>query len=604
MPRKKRIAIMVVIIILVISIISGVIFFLYQTTDLFKSNTELFLKYLSQNEQSISSLVTNLEGNVSNTIKQNKYTSELEGKIEHIQDINTTDENTRNTVNKANLKIDSVVDVNNNYNYKNVKLMQNEGEITHFEYIEDNDLYGVRLPEINQFVSADNSSEGQVEEFINVDNFTNILKILKLNIGDIENLITFTDEEKMLILETYKNIILDNVAKESFGKQKNALITIQNQEITANAYYIKVTKEQYNNLVIKILEQIKQDDIILQKIENIMISLKEYTKDQQYDISKDDIKQKIDKKIEDIKNNNIGQEEVRITVYENNRTTVRTSIETPEYKIVLDTLKNENNIYIQFTNTKLGTSENSDTLKIQRVFSENEENLKAEYIKIENNNTTKNSNFEYLKKLEGQKATNSFSMKIENEKTQTKLSINEDIEIVNELENQIKLNNQNNVIINNLSLQQQNEIKQIIQDNINAQGQKILSIVSWDDFIQLLKDIKLIKNTITFSDENNVTEAEKNRFNTQFEFYIGEEMKAENIQNLLNIVEANLEDVEVVSNTRLKLKIKKDTKNDEWFNKVKDFITENDGETYAVAVEYDENTQLVNAIVIDIKEKD
>ena len=335
-----------------------------------------------------------------------------------------------------------------------------------------------------------------------------------------------------------------------------------------------------------------------------MIFLKEYTKDQQYDISKDDIKQKIDKKIEDIKNNNIGQEEVRITVYENNRTTVRTSIETPEYKIILDTLKNENNIYIQFTNTKLGTSENSDTLKIQRVFSENEENLKAEYIKIENNNTTKNSNFEYLKKLEGQKATNSFSMKIENEKTQTKLSINEDIEIVNELENQIKLNNQNNVIINNLSLQQQNEIKQIIQDNINAQGQKILSVVSWDDFIQLLKDIKLIKNTITFSDENNVTEAEKNRFNTQFEFYIGEEMKAENIQNLLNIVEANLEDVEVVSNTRLKLKIKKDTKNDEWFNKVKDFITENDGETYAVAVEYDENTQLVNAILIDIKEKD
>ena len=604
MPRKKRIAIMVVIIILVISIISGVIFFLYQTTDLFKSNTELFLKYLSQNEQSISSLVTNLEGNVSNTIKQNKYTSELEGKIEHIQDINTTDENTRNTVNKANLKIDSVVDVNNNYNYKNVKLMQNEGEITHFEYIEDNDLYGVRLPEINQFVSADNSSEGQVEEFINVDNFTNILKILNLNIGDIENLITFTDEEKMLILETYKNIILDNIAKDSFGKQKNALITIQNQEITANAYYIKVTKEQYNNLVIKILEQIKQDDIILQKIENIMIFLKEYTKDQQYDISKDDIKQKIDKKIEDIKNNNIGQEEVRITVYENNRTTVRTSIETPEYKIILDTLKNENNIYIQFTNTKLGTSENSDTLKIQRVFSENEENLKAEYIKIENNNTTKNSNFEYLKKLEGQKATNSFSMKIENEKTQTKLSINEDIEIVNELENQIKLNNQNNVIINNLSLQQQNEIKQIIQDNINAQGQKILSVVSWDDFIQLLKDIKLIKNTITFSNENNVTEAEKNRFNTQFEFYIGEEMKAENIQNLLNIVEANLEDVEVISNTRLKLKIKKDTKNDEWFNKVKDFITENDGETYAVAVEYDENTQLVNAILIDIKEKD
>ena len=81
-------------------------------------------------------------------------------------------------------------------------------------------------------------------------------------------------------------------------------------------------------------------------------------------------------------------------------------------------------------------------------------------------------------------------------------------------------------------------------------------------------------------------------------------MKAENIQNLLNIVEANLEDVEVVSNTRLKLKIKKDTKNDEWFNKVKDFITENDGETYPVAVEYDENTQLVNPIVIDIKEKD
>ena len=45
---------------------------------------------------------------------------------------------------------------------------------------------------------------------------------------------------------------------------------------------------------------------------------------------------KINKKIEQVKSNNIGSDEVQIVVYENNKKLVRTSIEKIKEKLTID----------------------------------------------------------------------------------------------------------------------------------------------------------------------------------------------------------------------------------------------------------------------------
>lgn len=146
---------------------------------------------------------------------------------------------------------------------------------------------------------------------------------------DIKGAITFTDEEKQALQNTYLNIIKSNVSKDKYSKQANSIITVNNKSVTTNAYTITLTKEQYNNLIVKMMEQLSKDEVILSKIDNIENIIKE--KYSSYDAEKslrEEFVEKINKEIEDIQNNNIGNDEVKITVYEAKGKTTRTTIQT------------------------------------------------------------------------------------------------------------------------------------------------------------------------------------------------------------------------------------------------------------------------------------
>ena len=54
MPRKKRRMIIIVSIILLLLIIAITLFLLYINTDMFKSNSTLFAKYIGQNVENIT----------------------------------------------------------------------------------------------------------------------------------------------------------------------------------------------------------------------------------------------------------------------------------------------------------------------------------------------------------------------------------------------------------------------------------------------------------------------------------------------------------------------------------------------------------------------
>ena len=112
MPRKKRIAIITVAISLLVVAIIGILVFLYLETDAFKTNETLFTKYLAQNFEELDNLKNN-DDSIKNLLENSKYTSKIDGKIEYIENKDTSYENKNNSVNNIKLKIDEQKDKQN-----------------------------------------------------------------------------------------------------------------------------------------------------------------------------------------------------------------------------------------------------------------------------------------------------------------------------------------------------------------------------------------------------------------------------------------------------------------------------------------------------------
>ena len=130
----------------------------------------------------------------------------------------------------------------------------------------------------------------------------------------------------------------------------------------------------------------------------------------------------------------------------------------------------------------------------------------------------------------------------------------------------------------------------------------------------MLQNLEIIdKNTIQISENNEVTDTERKRFNSQFEFFASENLTSDNIKELINTTENNLEDIKVLlkngeiqdidmdelnsSNDSSEYKknisellfyIKQNSNNKEKVSNALKYI-ENDDNKYNVSIEYDNN---------------
>ena len=161
MPRKKRILIITISIILVISVIVGIFIFLLLKTDLLKTKEELFSKYFVQNFQILDALSLDNE-EIDNTLENNKYSSSLIGTVQYTEDMNTSNENTNSEINNYQFKANSEVDKTNQYIYSKIEITDKEEKLAGFEYINDKEIYGIKLDGIRQFVSIDTGNVSEL----------------------------------------------------------------------------------------------------------------------------------------------------------------------------------------------------------------------------------------------------------------------------------------------------------------------------------------------------------------------------------------------------------------------------------------------------------
>ena len=605
MPRKKRIAIITAVILIAIIAILGILAYLYLQTDAFKSNERLFAKYLVQNIDRLGELQQIENTNVENLLSENKYTSEIEGKLEYTENKDTNNENKDSAVNKVGIKINGNTDKANNYRYYNAAIAKEDETLVGLEYLQQDQTSGIRLNGIQQFVSTTGDNDEDAQNILNIKELTSNI--------DIKSILAFSEEEKQTLLNTYMGIVQENVSKDKYHKQSKSLITINNKDMQTNAYSLNLTVEEFNNLYVKILQQLSKDEIILSKIDNIEEKMKEVNSnyDEENNL-REEFTDAINDKIKEIQDNNIGNDAVKITVYENNMKIVRTSIEKTTEKLTID-YYNNSSIKITQTTTEDTTQEKS--IKLEQENNDTSKNVLLEYEDKEENELQAKINLKYEQDIENKNIKNNIEFGMTNGENEAILKIIDNINIVDDFEHKITLD-EDNVNMDELNEEQKNTINEILMENIQNQLANLLNNVNIDDYTAMLQNLGILnKNDVQLPSEGEITEVEKRRFNSQFEFFASENLTTDNIKELLNTAKDNFEDMKVLLKSgeiedmdlekinastseaneyrknisEILLYIKRNSNNEEKIEDTQKYLEKNTYNKYTVSIEYDQD---------------
>ncbi len=595
MPRKTRRMIMIATIIMIVLVIIVTLVFLYINTDMFKSSSTLFTKYLGQNVENMDSFYQEaVTSEYDAMLQQNKYKTESQIKVNYTENIGTTSENTENSINQLKLKISGQTDKSNQYNYQAIQLLNREEGVAKLEYVQNGNTYGIKFSDLfNQYVSANNenlkelfSKLGYTEE--QLENIPDTIEFEQ----DIKNIFGFSKEEREKLKKKYVSIVSSSVSKDNFSKQKNQTIQINEKNVKANSYILTVSKEELNNIYIKILEEMKQDEIILSKIDKLQFIGKNFQSNERETL-REKFVMKIESLIAEISRSNIGNDKVKVIVYENNQTTIRTVIQHPDYEIKIDLL--DEYIQISYQNT---VNKQEKILTYKR----NKGETSVVFTHVKNGETAQYSLLTN-EKVEGNHCSKDMVIKYEQDSHRLEMKREKEIDVVDNFDNEITINEENSVNLSQMEAEQVQAIWSKVNTSVSQKIDEITTVaIKMEDLWKIAKSIGIVSEQQTL-EAMGITETEKNRFNSQFEILQGEELESGTVLNLIDAIRENLVELEIVSNRELKLKLDRFNKNEDVANTMRSFIEENKSRKYNAKVEYDEETGLVCDILLTLLEK-
>lgn len=624
MPKKKRMLLTTIIIvsILVIIVIATCIG-LYMTTDLFKSNGELFVKYATGTFSNLNKLFDDNNMNEMKEIFQNnKYEVSSNTEVRYQEG-----ENKENPINNIKLTVNGKVEKSQNYDYQNIALKNKEEKIYGIEYLKNNDEYGIRINGIQQFASKnindkdnnEKSKETLLDELAinsNEENEVNLLKLISEM--DFKNTkMKLTEEENIELQNRYIPILMKNVSEDRLSKKQNVLVTVNEQKINTNSYSLTFTKEQLNNIYIEMLTQLKQDNIILSKIDEMDKIRHQYnvlTNNKNEVNNKEEFIKEIEEKIKEIQSTNIGNDTRKVTVFESNMQPIGLQIEANEYTIAIMTNEIDNIIDYEYSKAKTTEKENTINFKMQKISNINDDTINIEYNIVEDDVETTN----YLTKnvkFDKDFAKTSIEIGRKNSNSEIKINTQKEEKIVNEFKDKIEFDNKNSVNVNKISEEQKTNIDNIMKDLNNKQIEKVFENISKEEINNILEKLDLkLEEAEEISGEGFISEIERNRFNSNFEFFEGSKVNKDNILKLIEVAKNNLEDVRVTKYKEMKnnekdkepepeeykLTIKKNKYNESLANDLTTNIKNLKDNEYDVRIEYSQKTGLVENIFITV----
>lgn len=277
MKKKKTLLIVIIVLIVWILIIGGIVAFLFLGTDLFKSDKELFAKYVASMTDKETGFFPISLNDYENRKMNNAY--EVNGTFS----VNTEILATANSMQSSStdqssmaaqlMLIESLVDYGNNTNIsysgkvdnqnkkveQNIQINYQDGVSLPFNYKQVGDIYGLQADFVSSdYIAIENNNLPALLQKLGATNITNVPN--KIEIQEIESL-NFTDEEKQHIYDNYVANILMELSDDKFTKTENNDGSV--------SYTLTLSVNEVKDLLVKELQILSEDTMMIDKINNI-----------------------------------------------------------------------------------------------------------------------------------------------------------------------------------------------------------------------------------------------------------------------------------------------------------------------------------------------
>ena len=395
----KKIRIIIITLVIVLALGCATFATLYFATDVFKSEKEMFYKYISKiNINQITD--TNSYNNYQTRLESKAYTNNGAIYIKVQEDGETAfDESFKfnSQVDPVNKLASSTIDINKD----------GEKELT-VNYLRNEDLYGLKFKDIvNQYVVFENNNLKEFVAKFGVVDTTNIPDKIDLS----EMLQNVNQEEVSLeelksIGNKYVNIIIEEVKK----------LPEKNFSKVEDGYKLTIDLKTFQNICLEILDTLKNDEQVFNLINSLINTIKseinnsgELISEQnmqslqelsftQYQEIFEQIIQQLSTEIEE------NYEIINIVVYKQEKIYVKIGIDSDEGKSYID-----------------GTIEKNDNklvLKLNNVNEISYKNIETNFMISKNLNTTENDeyNLNIISKQDGEEFVNANIMVARNGK--------------------------------------------------------------------------------------------------------------------------------------------------------------------------------------------
>lgn len=542
--RNSKIILIIIILLMVLIALTGFAY-TYFATDVFKSNKELFFKYITQ-------IGEEQEGFVEMPLKQyfekqktTPYQDEGDIKV-NITAYNTSDQ--YENVNQMNLTFNGQVDTANEQALQNISLNYSDDVKFPLTYQKVGDIMGIQTDYIgSKYVATketDNKIVGEENGLEKIQEFSNI---------------ELSQEEKDQIKNTYFNQLVQELQEENFSKI---------EEIGVIGYKLTLTGEKIKAIAIKMLETLKNDQQTLDK-------LNEYLRT--YNNASKITTNNIDDLIRELNNSSEANDEtMEITVYQ--------------------TGKRTNRILIKISNFEVN---------LQKIVTENEEQYTIQ-LQIKNNNQTEKValSAKYIGLQGMQNIIENYQLTLEADQIKYEYQYNNNVKFTDRVIIE-GFSEDNSMILNNYEEEQVVSFMQAVQQRIVEVNKKHMEELGLEEDENPLQYVipQLGENfsTLKAINTSNINEEEVNAFNQRFENYESTNLQGTTVKGLLSTIQLNNETQEEENR-----KIKEIHFNGEEYEAtdqnivaIKDEVEL--GSAYRVEFEREENTGIIYRAVINKK---
>ncbi len=316
--KKNSKIILIMIILLVILIILTGVAYAYFATDMFRSNKELFFKYITQMGEEENGFVETELKEYFEKQKNEPYSNDGTFTLNIETENGTAKE--YDMINNFNISFSGQTDKTNHRFLQDISLNYSNDVSFPISYKKIEDTIGLQTKYVgSKYIAVETNNS-------NNEALTTINDLVQAT-NQIEELVQlpFSKEEWKQIQEKYIKVINEQLQETQFTKV---------EENNQKGYKLTLTEEQIKNIIIQLLENLKNDQTLLDKINE---SISEQTNSAKITTTT------IDNLIKDIENETTSDEETyEITVFQEKGKITQLSVTIREIEIKLEKKKEDN----------------------------------------------------------------------------------------------------------------------------------------------------------------------------------------------------------------------------------------------------------------------